>query len=180
MLYIPAASHIVSCLLIFSYLLGILCHASSMTVSTPTHFFQPHIPLCPELTLCQPMTHIHVMSSRKPIRIYMEGFILGVNTLYRLFCFFKLFPIGGKSLNLFFCDQNKIPHSHGIPTCLLMTTPTLKPTPVSSPTTASPQSSPATPSRGTPQFPNASPYQFLPHTADRPLDTSLTLNPHPK
>ncbi len=26
--------------------------------------------------------------------IYMEGLILGINTLYRLFCFFKLFLIG--------------------------------------------------------------------------------------
>ncbi len=37
------------------------------------------------------------MSSHKPIRIYM---ILGVNTLYRLFCFFKLFPMVGKGLTL--------------------------------------------------------------------------------
>ncbi len=29
------------------------------------------------------MTHICVMSSHKPIRIYMQGLILGVNTLYR-------------------------------------------------------------------------------------------------
>ncbi len=39
------------------------------------------------------------MSSDKPIRIYMGGFKLGVNTLYRLFCFFKLFPMVGKGLN---------------------------------------------------------------------------------
>ncbi len=44
------------------------------------------------------MTHICVMSSHKPIRIYMEGLILGVNTLYRLFCFFKLFTMVGKGL----------------------------------------------------------------------------------
>ncbi len=44
------------------------------------------------------MTHICVMSSHKPIRIYMGGLILGVNTLYRLFCFFKLFPMVGKGL----------------------------------------------------------------------------------
>ncbi len=37
----------------------------------------------------------------KPIRIYMGGLILGVNTLYRLFCFFKLFPISGKELTLY-------------------------------------------------------------------------------
>ncbi len=50
------------------------------------------------LTLYQPMTHICVMSSHKPIRIYMGGLILGVNTLYRLICFFKLFPMVGKGL----------------------------------------------------------------------------------
>ncbi len=46
------------------------------------------------LTLYQPMTHniICVMSSHKPIRIYMGGLILGVNTLYRLF------PTVGKGL----------------------------------------------------------------------------------
>ncbi len=43
-------------------------------------------------------THICVMSSHKPIRIYMGDLILGVNTLYRLFCFFKLFPMVGKGL----------------------------------------------------------------------------------
>ncbi len=49
------------------------------------------------LTLYPPMTHICVMSSHKPIRIYIGvNLILGVNTLYRLFCFFKLFPIGPK------------------------------------------------------------------------------------
>ncbi len=53
-----------------------------------------------ELTLYQPMTRMCVMSSRKPIRLYMEGLILGVNTWYRLFCFFKLFPIVGKGLKL--------------------------------------------------------------------------------
>ncbi len=46
------------------------------------------------------MTHICVMSSHKPIRIYMGGLILGVNTLYRLFCFFKLFPMVDKGLKL--------------------------------------------------------------------------------
>ncbi len=48
----------------------------------------------PHLTLYQPMMHICVMSSHKPIRIYMEGLILGVNTLYRL----QLFPMVGKGL----------------------------------------------------------------------------------
>ncbi len=41
------------------------------------------------------MMHICVMSSHKPIRIYMGGLTLGVNTLYRLFCFF---PMVGKGL----------------------------------------------------------------------------------
>ncbi len=50
------------------------------------------------LTLYQPMTHICVMSSHKPIRTYMGGLILGVNTLYRLFCFFTLFLMVGKGL----------------------------------------------------------------------------------
>ncbi len=45
------------------------------------------------------MTHIRcVMSSHKPIRIYMGGLILSVNTLYRLFCFYKLFPMVCKGL----------------------------------------------------------------------------------
>ncbi len=44
------------------------------------------------------MMHICVMSSHKPIRIYMRVLLLGVNTLYRLFCFFKLFPMVGKGL----------------------------------------------------------------------------------
>ncbi len=46
------------------------------------------------------MTHICIMRSRKPIRIYMGGLILGVNTLYRLFCFFQLFSMVGKGLIL--------------------------------------------------------------------------------
>ncbi len=54
--------------------------------------------LCRLSTLYQPMTHICVMSSHKPIRIYIGVLILGVNTLYRLFCFFKLFLMVGKGL----------------------------------------------------------------------------------
>ncbi len=46
------------------------------------------------------MMHTCVMSSHKPIRIYMGGLILGVNTLYRLLCFFKPFPMVGKGLTL--------------------------------------------------------------------------------
>ncbi len=46
------------------------------------------------------MTHICVLRSHKPIRIYMGGLILGVNTLYMLFCFFKLFPMVGKGLRV--------------------------------------------------------------------------------
>ncbi len=52
-----------------------------------------------DLTLYQPMTHMCVMSSHKPIRMYMGFLVLGVNTIYRLFCFFKLFPMVGKGLN---------------------------------------------------------------------------------
>jgi len=48
------------------------------------------------ISLYQPRTHICVMSSHKPIWIYMGGLILGVNTLYRVFCFFKLFLMVGK------------------------------------------------------------------------------------
>ena len=36
--------------------------------------------------------------SHKPIRIYMGVLILGVNILYRFFCFFKLFLMIGKGL----------------------------------------------------------------------------------
>ncbi len=56
------------------------------------------------LNLYQPMmpyTGVCIMSSHKPIRIYMGGLMLGVNTLYRLFCFFKLFPMVGKGLTLY-------------------------------------------------------------------------------
>ncbi len=40
------------------------------------------------------------MISHKPIMIHMGGLVLGVNTLYRLFCFFKLFPMVGKGLKV--------------------------------------------------------------------------------
>ena len=47
------------------------------------------------LTLYQPMMYICVMSVllffHKSIRIYMEVIILGANTLYNVFCFFKAF-----------------------------------------------------------------------------------------
>ncbi len=71
------------------------------------------------VTLYQPMTHKCVMSSHKPIRIYMGGLILGVNTLYRLFCFFKLFPMIDKGLNQF----TTIVH---VCTCFLILTWTVK------------------------------------------------------
>jgi len=44
--------------------------------------------------------HISVMRFHKPIAIYMGALILGINTLYILFCFFKLFLIVGKGLAL--------------------------------------------------------------------------------
>ncbi len=34
----------------------------------------------------------------KPVRIYMGRLILGVNTLYRVYCYFKLLPMVGKGL----------------------------------------------------------------------------------
>ncbi len=46
--------------------------------------------------LYQPITHICVTSSHKPIRIYMGVLILGANALYKIFCLFKLFPMVGK------------------------------------------------------------------------------------
>ncbi len=44
------------------------------------------------------MTHIRIMSSHKPIILYMGGLILGINTWYRFFCFFKLFSMVSKGL----------------------------------------------------------------------------------
>ena len=41
----------------------------------------------------------------------MEGLILSVNTLYRLFCFFKLFLMVGKGL-LSICADLSTPASH--------------------------------------------------------------------
>jgi len=38
-------------------------------------------------------------NSHKPIRFYMGDLILDVNTLYMLFCFFKLLALVGKGLN---------------------------------------------------------------------------------
>ncbi len=49
------------------------------------------------------MTHICVMVFHKPILIHMGGLILGVNTFYRLFCFFKLFPMVGKGRVVSMC-----------------------------------------------------------------------------
>jgi len=45
--------------------------------------------------------HMSLENTHKPIRIYMEGLILGANTLYKLFCFFKLFAAIGKGINQF-------------------------------------------------------------------------------
>ena len=36
--------------------------------------------------------------THKPIRIYIMGLILGVNTLYTFFCFFKLFAVVGNEI----------------------------------------------------------------------------------
>ncbi len=47
------------------------------------------------LTLYLPVTHIRIMSSHKNL---YGGLILGVNTLYKLFCFVKPFPMVSKGL----------------------------------------------------------------------------------
>ncbi len=39
----------------------------------------------------------------------MEGLILGVNILYRLFCFFKVFPMVGKGLSPYIPELNPEP-----------------------------------------------------------------------
>jgi len=38
------------------------------------------------------------VNSHKPIKIYKGGLILGVSTMYMLFCFFLLFAVVGKGL----------------------------------------------------------------------------------
>ncbi len=47
-----------------------------------------------------PTNDVYLRHDRTPIKVYMGGLILGVNTLYRLFCFFKLFPMVGKGSSL--------------------------------------------------------------------------------
>ncbi len=69
-----------------------------MAYGSKTRRYYGAIGLHVNLTLYQPMTHICVISSHKPIIIYMGGLILGANTLYRLFCFFELLPMVGKGL----------------------------------------------------------------------------------
>ncbi len=66
------------------------------------------------LTLYQPMTHICVMSCHKPIRIYMGGLILGVNTLYRLFCFLSCFLWSVKNLLLYTIRFYKLKPKWGV------------------------------------------------------------------
>ncbi len=41
-------------------------------------------------------------NTHKLMGIYMESLILGVNAVYMLFCFFKLFPIGCRGLKKVF------------------------------------------------------------------------------
>ncbi len=50
------------------------------------------------LALYSPMMPCGVVVFHSLIRIYMGGLIQGINNLYRLFCFFKLFPMGRKEL----------------------------------------------------------------------------------
>ena len=47
--------------------------------------------------------------SHKPLRIYKGGLILGVNTLYMFFCFFKLFAVVGNELIL-----SSQPHDYAV------------------------------------------------------------------
>ncbi len=59
--------------------------------------------VCYSSLFCSLSTPIHLkvpMNPHKLMGIYMEGLILGVNTMYMLFCFFKLFPIGCIGLRL--------------------------------------------------------------------------------
>ncbi len=83
---------------------GDLCYKGHFLLSQLKQPLRGHLTNCwvpllsSILTLYQLMMHICVMSSHKPIIIYMRGLILGVNTLYRLFCFFKLFSMVGKGL----------------------------------------------------------------------------------
>ncbi len=50
----------------------------------------------------------------EPIRIYMGDLILGVNTLYRLFCFFKLFPMVGKGLFAMYVVPSDVRTFHAV------------------------------------------------------------------
>ncbi len=76
------------------------------------------------LTLYQPMTQICVMSSHELIRIYMG---VCINTLYRLFCLFKLFPLVGKGLNKknirFLIKNNSTVHQNFVNIMLSNSTP---------------------------------------------------------
>ena len=49
-------------------------------------------PIAPRISQMSPE------DTHKAIRIYIGGLILGVNTLYMLFCFFKLLAVVGKML----------------------------------------------------------------------------------
>ncbi len=66
-----------------------------------------------ELTLYQSMTHICVMSSHKPIRIYMGGLILCTGFSASLSCF--LWSVKGKDLITFWiCAMNgSMPRAQG-------------------------------------------------------------------
>ncbi len=58
--------------------------------------------------------HMSPENTHKLMGFYMEGLILGVNTMYMLFCFFKLFPLGCIGLKPLhglcgFCTCNNFP-----------------------------------------------------------------------
>ncbi len=65
-----------------------------------------HVEMATSLTTASKQlinTNPYVNVFHKPIIIYMGGLILGINTLYRLFCFFKLF---GKRVVYWSCKHS--------------------------------------------------------------------------
>ena len=55
------------------------------------------------LTIAPCSSQMSPEDTHKSIRIYIGGLILGVNTLYMFFCFFKLFAVVGNELMLAIC-----------------------------------------------------------------------------
>ncbi len=95
-------------ILYYNIYLPVWLMSSCILISALGGYYLPFLHGCSQavktmqtnLTMINPlpaMTHICVMISHKNL---YGGLILGVNTLYRLFCFFKLFPMVGKQLML--------------------------------------------------------------------------------